>query len=115
MSTNEFPVLFNSTLLTTSQAEIYAVPSSPSGIQLHDLQLKLTNVSSATRTVDLWAIPSGGSASDTTAIVVDFPIPPKDYVLVPLERLGASGTIEGLADQGSAVTIQPVGGKLHTP
>lgn len=115
MSTNTFPVLFNSQLLGNTVSTIYDVPSSPSGITLQDMQLKLTNVTDATRTVTVHAVPAAGSPNDTNAIAKEMSVPPRDYIMLPVERLGADGTIQGLADMAGSVNIQAIGGKLHTP
>lgn len=115
MSTNTFPLLFNSQMLGATAATIYTVPGSPSGITLQNLQLKFTNVTAATRTITAYAVPSGGSESPTNAIVLDMSVPPNDYVVIPVERLGASGQIIAFCDAASSVTIQPIGGKLYTP
>lgn len=115
MSTNTYPVLFSSTLLGATISTLYTVPATPTTGTLQDLQLKLTNTSAATRTVTLYAVPSGRSVDVSTAIVVDMAVAPKDYILLPVERLGAGGTIQGLADVAADVSVQPIGGKLHTP
>lgn len=115
MSTNTYPVLFSSTLLSAINNTIYTVPASPISIILQDLQLKITNTSTATRTVTLYAVPDGANVDVSTAIVVDMAIPPKDYLILPAERLGAGGSIQGFADVASVISVQPIGGKLHTP
>lgn len=115
MSSNTFPVLFNSQMIGATASTVYDVPTTPAGITLQNLQLKLTNVTNATRTVTVYAVPSAGSPSPTNAVALDMAVPPNDYILIPVERLGNGGTIQALADTASAVNIQPIGGKLHTP
>lgn len=115
MSTNTFPVFFNSQLLGDTVNTLYTVPSSPSGITLQDLQVKLTNTTTATRSVSVYAVQSAGSPTPDNAVVYEMTIPPNDYVMVPVERLPNSASIQAAADIASAVSIQPIGGKLHTP
>lgn len=115
MSTNTFPVFFNSQMLGAAVSTLYEVPTSPSGISLQNLQLKCTNTTAATRTVTIYAVPTAGSPTPTNAVAADMSVPPNDYILVPVERLGNGGTIQALADVADAVNIQPIGGKLHTP
>lgn len=115
MSTNTFPVLFNSQMLGAVPLTVYQVPSSPSGITLQDVQLKLTNVTAATRSVKVHAVPAAGSPNDGNAVALDMSIPPHDYILLPLERLGAQASVVAEADEADSVNIQAIGGKLHTP
>lgn len=115
MSTNTYPVLFNSTMLGAALSTIYTLAASPSTSILQDLQVKLTNVSAATRTVTLYAVPSGGSVAPATAVAFELSIPPYDYIILPVERLGAGGTLQGFASAADSINIQPIGGKIHTP
>lgn len=115
MSTNTFPLFFNSVLLGTSNASMYTVPASPTTIILQDLQVKITNVTAATRQVTMYALPSGASASDTYKIAPEMSVPPFDFIIVPVPRLSAGGSVQGFADAASSLTVQPIGGKLHTP
>lgn len=115
MSTNEFPVFFDTQMLGSTLSTPYDVPTTPSGVILQNLQLKLTNTSAATRTVSVYAVPSGSSPDPSNAIVLEMSVPPRDYIVVPVQRLANGGTIQALADQAGAVNIAPIGGKLHTP
>lgn len=115
MSTNAYPVFFNSTALDSANGLIYTVPSSPTTIILQELQIKVVNTSEATHTVTIYAVPSGGAASTSNAAAINMSVPPYDYVLIPVPRMAAGGTVEGFADTASVLSVQPIGGKLHTP
>ena len=115
MSTNAYPVLFSSTLLGATNGTVYTVQSSPTTITLQDLQLKLTNVTAATRTVTIYAVPPSGAPDPSNAVAIEMSIPPYDYMILPVERLAAGGSIQGLASAAASVNISPIGGKLHTP
>ena len=114
MSTNSYPLLFSSTILTTIEASAYEVPVTPPTLTLQDLTLKLTNVTAATATASVWGIPAGSASSITTATAIDVSIPAKDFILIPVERLSAGASITALASSTDAITIQAVTGKLHT-
>ena len=115
MSTNTYPVLFSSTLLGAIVNTLYTVQATPDSITLQDLQLKITNTSAATRTVSIYAVPKGGSVGAATAVALNMSIAPRDYIILPIERLAAESTIQGLADVANDVNVQPIGGKLHSP
>lgn len=55
MATTTYPVLFKSQFLGASAAVIYTVPTSPDQTFLHDLVVKLTNVTTATATATVHA------------------------------------------------------------
>ncbi len=76
--------------------------------------VRVTNVTEATRTVTLYAVPSSGSASDTNAIVKNFAVPSNDYVLVSVPYLEDGDTLQGKADQASALNIQFEKGDSYT-
>tara|TARA_R110002074_G_scaffold222928_1_gene393754 strand:- start:8 stop:355 length:348 start_codon:yes stop_codon:yes gene_type:complete len=114
MSTNSYPLLFSSTMLTVSDATVYEVPDTPITLTLQDLTLKLTNVTAATATASIYAVDAGGSASPANAAALDISVPAKDFILIPAPRLAAGSTISASASSDNAISIQAVTGKLHT-
>ncbi len=115
MSTNTYPNFFPSQDLGDTATPLVSVASLPATIQLQDLQLKFFNHTTTTRTVTAYAIPSGASAADRYAVVKDFPIPPNDFIIVPVPRVSAGGVVSALADTAASVNVQAIGGKFHTP
>lgn len=115
MSTNTYPVFFQSLLLDSSSGEIYTVPASPTTITLQDLKVKLTNTTAATRLVTVYAVPSGSAESNANAVLRLMSVPPYDYIMAAVPRLGAGGQIRALSDVTGSVSISAIGGKLHTP
>ena len=185
MSTNEYPVFFDSVFVGASAATVYTVP--PDQI-LQDMVLKVTNTDSTARTITVYAVPyielasgshdgadnasalsdstqswttdewagykvvnvtdgseaaitantsttvtatlAGGTDNDWDGsdeyLIVDstrdenlvapaMSVPANDYILVTFPRLGGQGYISALASVADKVSIQPIGGKLHTP
>lgn len=115
MSVNTFPVLFDGTALNATVDTIYTVPSDLSGNILQELQLKLTNITNTQQQVSAWAVPSGQSAADRYALALDHPIAPNSFILIPVQRLAAGGSIQASTVNAGTVNIAPVGGKIHTP
>lgn len=82
---------------------------------LQEMTLKFHNRTIATRLVTAYAF-SSGSAGTANEIIFEHPVPPKDYILVPVHRIeGATAAIQGYCDAANAVTVAPIGGKLHVP
>lgn len=114
MSTNTYPIFFESSYLADSNAGIYNVPSMPTGTILQELTIKCTNVTAATRVVTIYASTSGSEGANN-AIALNHSVPPYDYILIPVPRIAANGVIEGYCDVANSVTVQAIGGKLHVP
>ncbi len=115
MSTNSYPNFFDSQYLKNTNDTIYNVPTSPSTQMLQHLQVKLANVTEATRLVTLYAVPPDESADDKYAIVKSITVPARDYIYILVPVIDAGGSLEGFADSASAVNIQAISGRLHTP
>ncbi len=113
MSTNTYPIFFESAFLGSSNAGIYTVTGNTNTI-LQELTLKFTNVTAATRQITIYAF-SSGLASNTNAIAVNHSVPPNDYILLPIPRILKGGSIQGFCDAAASVNVQAIGGRLHTP
>ena len=116
MSTNTYPLFFASTYLTASNASLWTMPLTAATTSiLQELSLMIANKTVATRLVTIYAF-SSGSAGLQNAVVASYPVPPNDYILLPIPRISGSGaTIQGFSDATNAVTVVPIGGKLHVP
>ena len=100
--------------LTDTETTLMTVGST-AGTIFKDGVVKVTNNTSATRLVYVYAVPSGASVSDTNAAANGMSVPARDYILIPVGRLGASGSIQAKADQTSSLTISLVSGNEYTP
>jgi len=107
MSVSTYPVLFESAMLSDSNATIYTVPSL-TGTVLRGLRLKLTNVTAATRLVTIYASTSG-TESTTNAVLYNVPVAPYDWIEVDVPRVGAGGVVEGFCDTASSVNVSAIG------
>lgn len=68
----------------------------------------LCNHTTASVTVTLYAVPSGGSAQDSNAIVKDLPIGPKGYVKLDVGGaiyLASGGTLQAVASAATSVSV----------
>ena len=93
--------------LGPSAATLYTVPGSTTPILK---QVALCNTASAARTVAIYLVPSGGTASTANAILYDVPVDAKSTTFVNLSAVMAtSDTIEGSASVASSVTIHSFG------
>ena len=117
MSSNTYPVFFDPAFLSDSNAGIWTMPSTAaSSTILQELTLKLHNRTSATRLVTIYAFDGSATAGSSNEVCYELPVPPKDYVLVPVHRIaGANAAIQGYCDVANSVTVAPIGGKLHVP
>lgn len=71
------------------------------------LMINFCNTDTTTRVISVYAFPSGGSATNATAILAELSIPAKDsYVWTANEKfiLNQGDKIQGIADVASKVT-----------
>lgn len=93
-------------MLTNASALYYTVPAFA---KVRIQKLTLNNTDTAPRTVTIYLVPSGGSASNTNALVLNYPIS-AGYTLDLQEAAGqtleAGTSIYALADTGAVVSIR---------
>ncbi len=108
-----FGKLFQPTLLSSDGANLYTADTTATGV-LRNILLHVANVSSATRTVTVHAIPSGGSPASTNKIANAMSVPVNDYILITVPYLEDGDRIYAEADQDSALTAHFVSGDTFT-
>lgn len=106
--------LFQPTLLTTSDATIYTVPTVPATSLLRNARVRLTNFTTTATTGRVHAVPNGGSIGTTNAFFYEVTIPANDYVDVDVPIMAAGDTIQARAGTASSVNIQATAGGLFS-
>jgi hypothetical protein len=93
--------------LTASTATYYTVPTSTTTIVK---ELKLCNTDTATRTVDVYEVASGGTAAATNQIFQDLALVAGETKIFSLSSvLLAGATIQAVASSASVVHIDASG------
>ena len=93
--------------LGTSPSTLYTVPASTTTIVK---QIALCNTAAANRTVAVYLVPNGGSASSTNAILYDVSVDAKSTTFVNLSAVMAtSDFIQASASVASSVSIHSFG------
>lgn len=90
-------------LSTTSQT-FYTAPAT-SGLVTDNIHLLVTNYSSATRKVTIYAVDDGASENQDASASYERSVPAYDSISVLVRRIPASGYIAALADANSALNI----------
>lgn len=111
---NTYVKLFAPTLLTGSASTIYTMPAI-AGTVLKNLIVRVTNTDSSARTVTLYAVPNGDTASVTNVFFNAVSLAPGESQEVNVPTIDASDTLQGLASTTSVVNIQEAGGTLYAP
>lgn len=88
------------TILTTTPTAIYT-SSNQSVVQL----LYFCNTSGATKTVNLYIVPSGGSAGNSTIVYNQYPITSTDTLVVSTEKIILSNGDALYANANANVSI----------
>jgi hypothetical protein len=93
--------------LGTSPSTLYTVPASTTTIVK---QIALCNTAAAARTIAVYLVPNGGSASSTNAILYDVSVDAKSTTFVNLSAVMAtSDFIQASASVASSVSIHSFG------
>lgn len=101
------------TLATTGQT-FYTVPPTSGGM-LRDCRLKADNYTSAIRLVTIYGVYSGEAAATSNAEAYQIPVPPFNYVEIPIKVLPASASIQALCDADTSVTLSLLSGRHFVP
>ncbi len=110
MSTITLTKLFQPAQLTGSLATYYTVPAPYTS--LRDFTIRLTNITAGAVTVDVHAVPSGGSASDTNVFLKGYPIPANDYRDIDVGSLSVGDFLQAKASAGTSINIHAISGIL---
>lgn len=110
MSSITLVKLFEPAQLTGSVATYYTV-AAPYTV-LRDFTIRVTNTTAGAVTVDVHAVPSAGTASDTNAVVKGYSIPANDYrdIDVPVMKVG--DFLQAKASAGTSISLHAVSGVL---
>lgn len=110
--------LFAPTLLTTLAATLFTVASSPNSAftaMLRKGRVRFTNVTAGAITVKAYAIPKGGTASDTgNAFLVGFSIAANSFSDVDLPQMKAGDFLQALASANTSIMCTALDGILYT-
>lgn len=105
---------FPPTLLTTSDAIIYTVPTIPATTLLRNARVRLTNFTTLATTARVYAVPNAGSVSTTNTFFYDVTVPADDYIDVDVPIMSAGDTIQARAGTATSVNIQAIAGGLFS-
>ena len=101
--------LISGSQLTTSVATYYTVPANTKAVIRN---LSISNTTATAQTATLYLVPSGGTAGATNQLVTTHTVPAHSEWQCSIASghvLEAGGTIQGLADAATALTIMGSG------
>ena len=76
--------------------------------------VRFSNITAGAVTVKAWAVPSGGSAVDSTVCLPSTSISANAYIDVDIPVLSAGGTFRAQAGAASSVTVANLDGFLQS-
>lgn len=103
--------LFEPAALGTSAATYYTVPSAST---LRNSTIRLTNVTAASVTATVHAVPLSASATASNAILYGYAIPANGYIDLTIPTLKTGDTIQALAGAVTSITIHSLDGVLFS-
>lgn len=105
-----FSKLFEPAQLTTAAATYYTVSASPTTNLLRNGRIRLSNNTAGAVTATVHAVPSGGSASDTNAILKAYSIGANSYIDLDLPLMKAGDFLQALAGAATSISIHAIDG-----
>lgn len=105
---------FAPTVLPTSAATLFTVPSQPTSTLLRGARVRVTNTTSLAATVTLYAVPSAGTAGVGNAFVSNKSVAANDYLDVDVPIMPAGAFMQGLSGTASSLTINPISGSYFS-
>lgn len=115
MSAIIFKKLFEPTSLTSAAAQLLYTVESPSANLLRNHAVRISNNTSSTRLVDVYAVPDGGSASTSNAVVFSKAVGPNDYIDIEIPDLKFDDEVRAKVDTTADVVAHSLTGNLYAP
>ena len=106
--------LFAPTVLTTSAATLYTLPTL-AGTALPNLRVRFANTSGGAVTITAYAIQSGGSASAGTCCANAESIAANNHLDLDIPTLTAGGFFQALCSANTSCTVSQLQGTLYNP
>lgn len=94
---------------------LYTVPSTGAYASafLRDAVVRFVNTTAGAVTIKVWAVPSGGSTSDTNTCVSTRSIAANDHYDAYIPMISAGGTIRAQAGAGTSISAFAMKGNLQ--
>lgn len=107
--------LFDSNHVDNAAVEtLYTVPSTPSTTLLRNGRVRFTNVTGGAVLLDVYAVPSGGSAGIDNALLYQYSLAANSALDIDIPVISAGGTIRAKAGAASSITAHGVDGVLFS-
>lgn len=106
---------FQPTLLALTLTTLYTVPTTPSSSLLRGARIRLTNTSGSAVSVQVNAVPNGGSASSGNQVVpTNYTVPANNWVDVDIPIMQAGDFLQALAGTANVIVAHPMSGGLFS-
>lgn len=107
--------MFQPVQLGVALATIFTNDTTPTNVLLRGARIRVTNVTGAAVSVQLNAVPNGGTASATNQITsANFTVPANGWQDIDLPVLAGGDFVQGLAGVANAVTVHFINGGLFS-
>lgn len=109
-----FSKLFEPNQVDNAAAEtLYTVPATPSTNLLRAGRVRFSNTTAGAVTIKAWAVPSGGSASDTNVCLPSTSISANSYLDLDLPQMKAGDFLQAQAGAATSISAAAIDGILY--
>ena len=109
-----FIKLFDPNQVDASVESLYTVPSTPATTILRNCRVRFSNTTGGSVTIKAWAVPQGGSATDSTCCLPLTPISSNEYLDVDIPVMSVGGALKAQAGAGASITASCLDGFLQS-
>jgi hypothetical protein len=106
--------LFPPTVLTTSAATLFTMPTSPTTSILRNGRMRFLNTTASPVTVTAYAVPKGGTAGVGNAFLDAQSIAANAYLDTDIPVMAEGDFLQALASAGTAVTASELDGVIFS-
>jgi hypothetical protein len=112
--TISYSSFFPPTVLGTSAATLYTMPTTPVSSLLRGGRMRATNTTNSAQTVTLYAVPSAGTAGAGNAFASTVSVPANNYLDIDVPILPAGATLQALASAPTSITVHMLAGGVYS-
>jgi hypothetical protein len=106
--------LFVPVVLTTSAANIYVAPATPTSLIVARIRVRFSNTSNASVSVTAYAIPTGGTALASNECLPGVAIAANAYLDVDIPVLAPGGAFAAMATAATSITVAQLDGVIFS-
>ncbi len=110
-----FSQLFAPNQVNDASAEtLYTVPTTTTGTIVRNMRVRFSNTTALAATIQAWAVPQSGSASDSNCCLPETSMAANSYMDIDVPVIAAGGTFRAQAGTSNSITAVCIDGFVQS-